>query len=92
MAAMMTMGDKGKRPLEDTEPRTNDTDPIYPPGFTPPHVQERLGDYHQRGGLNTNQIAAQPCLIIPGSSTANPVVPNLEDPIGTEKIKAKEPR
>ena len=47
IATVMTKGDKGKMPLEDIEPKTNDIDPVYPPGFIPPRVQERPGDIHQ---------------------------------------------
>ncbi|KAK5819876.1 hypothetical protein PVK06_024907 [Gossypium arboreum] len=97
---MMSALVKGKGPMqspdvEELRSRVNHSqDPLYPPGFTPPHAQTTQRGYTQGELTDLEQRAMPPAHIgqgvfvsNPGASPADPLVPDLDDPAEIAKLK-----
>ncbi|KAK5835972.1 hypothetical protein PVK06_011703 [Gossypium arboreum] len=85
MMEMMSALVKGKGPMqspdiEEPQSRVNHSqDPLYPPGFTPPHAHATQRGYTKGEPTDLEQRA--------GASPADPLVPDLDDPAKIAKLK-----
>ncbi|KAK5777124.1 hypothetical protein PVK06_045090 [Gossypium arboreum] len=97
---MMSALVKGKGPMQSTDieksrSRVNHSqDPLYPPGFTPPHSHATQRGYTQGEPTDLEQRAVPPAHIRqgmfvsnPGASPTDPLVPDLDDPAEIAKLK-----
>ncbi|XP_052478465.1 uncharacterized protein LOC128033992 [Gossypium raimondii] len=96
---MMTALVKGKGPIqspdivEPPQSRANQ-DPLYPPGFTPPHVHAMQRGYPQREPTGLEQHPAPSAHLgqgmfvsNPGANPSDPIVSDLDDPVEIARLR-----
>ncbi|XP_040963905.1 uncharacterized protein [Gossypium hirsutum] len=99
MMEMMTALVKRKGPMqspdvvEPPQSRANQ-DPLYPPGFTPPHVHAMQRGYPQREPTGLEQHPAPSAHLgqgmfvsNPGANPSDPIVPDLDDPVEVARLR-----
>ncbi|XP_040956177.1 uncharacterized protein [Gossypium hirsutum] len=99
MMEMMTALVKGKRPMQSPDvvepPQTRaNQDPLYPPGFTPPHVHAMQRGYPQREPTGLEQhpapsahLGQEMFVSNPGANLSDPIVPDLDDPVDVARLR-----
>ncbi|KAA3455772.1 Gag-pro-like protein [Gossypium australe] len=104
MAKMMEMIStlvKGKGPVQSpdvTEPHSRvNQDPLYLPGFTPPHVPATQRGYPEGEPVGLEQRPVPPAhpgqgmfASNSGDNSTNPIVPDLDDPVEIAKLRVKD--
>ncbi|XP_016706951.1 uncharacterized protein [Gossypium hirsutum] len=98
MMVMMTALVKGKGSVQsphivESQSRANQ-DPPYPPEFTPPHAHAMQRGYPQGEPTVLEQRPVPPAHLgqgifvsNPGANLADPIVPDLDDPVEIAKLK-----
>ncbi len=99
MMEMMTAIVKGKGPMQSPDivepPQARASqDPLYPPGFTPPHIHAMQRGYPQREPTVLEQPLAPSAHLGQGMFVSNsganpsdPIVPDLDDPAEIARLK-----
>lgn len=100
MMEMISVSVKRKGPMQNPysmEPQSrinHDQDPLYPPRFTPPHSHVAQRGYTQGESKGLEQrpmpfahLVQGTFMSNPGTTPANPVVPDLDDPVEIAKLK-----
>ncbi|KAA3484402.1 Gag-pro-like protein [Gossypium australe] len=101
MMEMMAALVKGKGPMQSPdikEPHSRvNQDPLYLPRFTPPHAHVTQRGYPQEEPVGLEQRPAPPAHLgqgmfvsNSGDNSANPIVPDLDDPIEIAKLRMKD--
>ncbi|XP_016673291.1 uncharacterized protein [Gossypium hirsutum] len=94
--------DKGKDPIINVEEGDNDR-PLYPLGFTPPHVQPQADIHPRRSSITIRPQQFQVGTSIPmnfqtglgsspGENPTNPIVPDFDEVVEKEKTKEELPK
>ncbi|XP_052481147.1 uncharacterized protein LOC128035445 [Gossypium raimondii] len=99
MMEMMTALVKGKGPMqgpdvvEPPQSRANQ-DPLYPPGFTPPHIHAMQRGYPQREPTVLEQppvpsthLGQGMFVSNPGANPSDPIVPDLDDLVEVARLR-----